>query len=152
MYNEHRLYSNLCRNPTGWHGGAWCYTTWALPKWENCGLPRCSDLRANDEADKMDDKANKKDEVNKMDDKANKKDEVNRMDDDETIQKQAAETGRRDDITVEKMDDEASKMDQANSMDKANKMDNDKTIQRLAADGPEVGRMRRVVLKGKGGL
>jgi len=167
------LKMNYCRNPFKSAEGAWCYTMNWGKRWESCDIPRCSDedwnnedgrllqragiirkpgLRESEEVEKMDDKANKKDEVNKMDNKANKKDEVNKMDDDETIRRQAAETGRRDDITVEKMDDEASKMDQANTMDKANKMDNDKTIQRLAADRPEVGRMRRSVLKGKGGL
>ena len=33
---------NFCRNPDGWPGGAWCYTTDPLQRWDHCPLPKCA--------------------------------------------------------------------------------------------------------------
>lgn len=33
---------NYCRNPDGWSGGVWCYTTDPNKRWEGCSVPLCS--------------------------------------------------------------------------------------------------------------
>ncbi|KAG5846632.1 hypothetical protein ANANG_G00117030 [Anguilla anguilla] len=37
------LESNFCRNPDGDSSGPWCYTTDLATRWENCGIPDCSE-------------------------------------------------------------------------------------------------------------
>ena len=33
---------NFCRNPDGESVGAWCYTTEANKRWEQCIIPECA--------------------------------------------------------------------------------------------------------------
>jgi len=49
FYNKDHLFPdgsavaavNYCRNPSGWYGGLWCYTTDPSKRWEACGVPAC---------------------------------------------------------------------------------------------------------------
>ena len=42
---------NHCRNPDGFSGGVWCYTTDPGKRWEVCDVPTCQDRHENQEGE-----------------------------------------------------------------------------------------------------
>jgi len=36
--------SNYCRNPNGYSGGLWCYTTDPSMRWDYCDIPLCTGM------------------------------------------------------------------------------------------------------------